>query len=133
MFVLWEPCAFGESIPESLGLSNFRALNGHLAASVVGLVFASSGRWWSKLLSLPHRDMSRFLVAGHVGAVTAGEVSAFNNTDPTPWIFRSLTDNLLKFCPVSLPSDSLLETDPIGLRRMSSHDECWVGRPQSDD
>ena len=125
MFVLWEPCAFGESIPESLGLSNFRALNGHLAASVVGLVLASSVRWWSKLPSLPHRDMSRFLVAGHPVAVdTAGEVSAFNNTDPTPWILRSLTDNLLKVCPVSLPSDSLLETDPMGLRRMSSHDEC---------
>ena len=29
VFVLWDPCAFGESIPESLGESSFRALKGH--------------------------------------------------------------------------------------------------------
>jgi len=29
VFVLCDPWALGESIPESLGLSSFRALNGH--------------------------------------------------------------------------------------------------------
>ena len=76
--------------------------------------------------------MSLFLVVGQ-GADTAGDVSAFNNTEPTPWILRSLTESLLKVCPVSLPMDSLLETEPMGLRRMSSQEECWVGIPQSED
>ena len=31
VFVLWDPCALGESIPLSLGLSSLRDLNGHLA------------------------------------------------------------------------------------------------------
>ena len=77
------------------------------------------------LLSLVHREMSLFLLRGQVtlAAVMAGEVSAFNKTLPTPWIFRSLTDSLLNVS--ELPRDSLLDTDPMGLLLMSSYESLY--------
>jgi hypothetical protein len=44
VFVLCEPCALGESIPESLGESNFRVLNGNVevAAAVVAVVVTAA-------------------------------------------------------------------------------------------
>jgi len=70
------------------------------------------------LFSLLQREMSLFLfVIGHV-AVIAGDVRAFRRTLPTPWILRSLTDNLLKVS--ELPRDSLLDTEPMGLLLISS-------------
>ena len=61
-------------------------------------------------------SLFRFVI-GHVADI-AGDVSAFKRTLPTPWILRSLTDNLLKVS--ELPRDSLLDTEPMGLLLISS-------------
>ena len=124
VFVLCEPCAFGESIPESLGESSFLVLNGHFCS----LELVPSSPWDLAPVSL-NLDISLFLFPPTWDK--AGEVSAFSRTDPTPWIFKSFTESLLKGS--EFPRDSLLETEPIGDLLRSSILKEWLVAGLSDD
>ncbi len=81
VFVLWDPWALGESMPESLGESSLRALYGHLDSWLLWppddvlllLEVSCSTPREEGLVCLPHvvldeplslRDSSRFLLDG---------------------------------------------------------------------